>query len=100
MIALRHAHPALRRGSYESLFARKDVHVHLRQHDGDSVVVALNASRQTRRVDIPVRDHLADGAVLPEVWSSGSARVESGTIHHLELAPRSGRVFATPTAST
>lgn len=94
-IALRKAHPALRRGSYDGLHAADDVHVHLRRLDGDSVLVALNVARSTRRVDVPARGLLAESAVLGEVFQKGAIRVEGGMIRGLELAPRSGRVFAT-----
>ena len=42
-IALRHARPALRRGTYRPLLAQGDVDVFLRQLGDESVVVALNA---------------------------------------------------------
>ena len=94
LIALRKGSPALRRGSYESLLAGDGVHVHLRRLGDESVVVAINTSTATRRVDIPVA-MLPEGAVLPEAWTHESARVESGLIRGVELAPRSGRVFST-----
>ncbi len=93
-IALRKAHPALRRGSYESLHAADDVHVHLRQLGGASILVALNVSRGSRRVDVPVRGLLGESAVLEDVFQKGVVRVEAGMIRGVELPPRSGRVFA------
>src|SRR5438067_9969710 len=39
LIALRRGSPALRRGSYTSLYAGDDVHVHLRRLGDESVVV-------------------------------------------------------------
>jgi cyclomaltodextrinase len=95
-IALRKARRSLRRGSYATLHAAEDVHVHLRQLGDDSVVVALNASNATRRVDVSTRERLPEGAALDEVWSKETARVVDGKIRDVKLAPRSGRVFATP----
>ncbi len=94
-IALRKRRPALRRGSYETLLARDGVHAHLRKLGDETVVVALNTTRETRRVDLPAGP-IAEGTVLNEEWTRESARVESGQLRSIELAPRSGRVFATP----
>ena len=95
-IAFRKARPALRRGSYRTLFAEGDVHAHLRQLGDESIVVALNASRGTRRIDLPLGGAIADGSILEEAWTREAAKSEAGMLRDLELAPRSGRVFATP----
>jgi neopullulanase len=96
MIALRKARPALRRGSFTILHADDGVFAFARKLGRETVVVALNASTGTRRVDLPVSDLLADGEGLDEVWNHGRAAPQGGAIRGLELAPRSGRVFATP----
>jgi neopullulanase len=93
LIALRKSSPALRRGSYRCLFAHDNVHVHLRQLGAESVVVALNASKATRRIDVPVAESLSDGTVLEEVWAHEALRVDDGMIRDVRLAPRSGRIF-------
>ena len=95
-IALRKARPALRRGTFTRLHAEDDVFAFARQLEGETVVVALNTSKATRRVDLPLLGLVDDGAVLDEVWAHASARVEGGSFRGVELAPRSGRVFATP----
>lgn len=98
MIALRKRYTSLRRGSYRSLYARNNVHAHVRHLNGESVVVALNASKSTRRIDLPAPEHLAEGAVLEEVWAPHDRiQVQGGMLRDLRLDPRSGRVFATPT---
>ncbi len=91
LIALRHESEALRRGSYRCIYGREDVHAHVREDERETVVVALNAGRGTRRVDLTLA--LGEGAVLREVWGHEEVRVESGLIRRLELPPRSGRVF-------
>ena len=96
LIALRKARPALRRGSYESLVASDDVHVHLRTLGDEAIVVALNTSTATRRVEIPLSGRVSDGSILEAPWSREGCRVEAGRFGPIELAPRSGRVFATP----
>ncbi len=96
LIALRKARPSLRRGTYSTLLAADGVHVHLRQLGEESVVVALNASRSTRRVNVPTSGRIASGTTLEDVWNRGTVRVEDGAIRELELAPRSSRIVATP----
>jgi len=98
MIALRKARPALRRGSYEPLLAGDGVHAHLRQLEGETVAVVLNASEATRIVDLPLRGLVTDGTILEEAWTRDSARVDGGMLRNVRLHPRSGRVFATPAA--
>jgi cyclomaltodextrinase len=95
-IALRRSRTALRRGSFRILHADDDVVVHARQLGSDTVVVALNAARTTRRVDIRLSGLIGDAAGLDEVWTHESVRAEAGALRSVELAPRSGRVFATP----
>lgn len=97
LIALRHARPALRRGSYEVLHAQGDVHVHLRQIDEDAVIVALNVGQGTRRVDVPLRGRFDEGTAFVEAWHPRQAvSVQADALRDLELAPRSGRVWLSP----
>jgi len=96
MIALRHARPALRRGTFTTLVGDDDVFAFARQLGDETVVVALNVARETKRLDIPINGLLAEGVGLDEVWTKESARVEGGSFRSVEMAPRSGRVFATP----
>ena len=96
LIALRKARPSLRRGLYECLHAKDDVHVHLRQMGDDAVVVMLNASTATRRVAVPLSGHLPDDTVLECPWSREGGKVDAGRFGPVELAPRSAKVFATP----
>jgi neopullulanase len=98
LIALRKQRPALRRGSFAFLLAQDDVIAHARQLDDDTVIVAINTARTSRRVDLPVAPvlNLSDGTRLDVVWTHETARVAAGMIAGLELSPRSGRVLATP----
>jgi cyclomaltodextrinase / maltogenic alpha-amylase / neopullulanase len=96
LIALRRSRSALRRGSFKVLHAHDDVFVHARQLGNETVVVALNVSASSRRVDVPLGGLLSDGAGLDEVWAHESVKAEAGALRGLRLGPRSGRVFATP----
>jgi cyclomaltodextrinase / maltogenic alpha-amylase / neopullulanase len=97
MVALRKASPALRRGSFSFLYASGDASAFLRQLGDESVVVALNTGKKAVRIDIPTSDSLVEGTVLDQVWSRKRVRIEGGLLRQVELAPRSGRVFANGT---
>ena len=88
MIALRKSSPALRRGTFKILHAADDVVIYSRELDDESWLIALNASRETRRPEVEV-----SGTVFNEAWSHFSLIAQDGKIRGIELAPRSGRVF-------
>jgi cyclomaltodextrinase len=94
-IALRQAHPALRRGSYHRLHARDGVYVFGRYLDQDKVVIALNASAATKAIDVPLGLLGIGEGRLTDVWKSeASWPVSGGSLHELKLAPRSGMVLS------
>ena len=91
-IALRRAHPALRRGSYAPLAAEDGVYAFARQTAAETLVVALNTRRTARRLALPVQGVLPAGATLQDFWSAATAPVSAGRLG-LELLPRSGTVL-------
>lgn len=91
-IALRHAHPALRRGRFEPLYATDDVCAFGRRLDEERAVVAFNAGRVGRTFNIETGDLLPDGEAT-DLWGGGSARVLHGVLRNVTLAPRSAAVF-------
>mgnify|MGYP001587292732 CR=1 FL=1 len=93
-IALRKAHPALRRGSFEVLLSENDVYAFARQWKGEIVVIALNISREARDVSLPVNGIAEGNTVFQDVWRSDAYPVMQGKLHGLKLAPRSGLVLA------
>ena len=88
--------PALRRGSFQFLWAADDVVAFARQLGDETIVVVLNASRQSRRLDLPVGNLVPDETVLGGMLDSRDGSSRAGHAPRSELAPRSGRVFATP----
>jgi neopullulanase len=87
-IALRQAHPALRRGSYHRLYAHDGVYVFGRKLDDEKLVIALNAAEQSRTVEVNVEPlGLPDGA-LAAVFGEAQARVQAGRIASLAIPPR------------
>ncbi|MGP0062156.1 MAG: alpha-amylase family glycosyl hydrolase, partial [Isosphaeraceae bacterium] len=100
LIALRRARPALRRGSFRFLYAQDQVVAYARELGDETVVVALNASRSNRRIDVSLQGSHPDGTILEEPWSNRSVRLEQGMLRGLELRPRSGLILASPALRT
>jgi len=92
-IELRKAHPALRRGCYTVLWSKNDVYAYAQQRDGETVIVALNLSRETRHVALPVKGVVENQTALRDVWGSSVFTIARGKLHDLKLAPRSGLVL-------
>jgi len=95
-IALRHAHPALRRGRYLRLHAddRYGIYGFARQMDGDTLVVVLNNGPTGYDLDVPARELFIEGTVLRDLWGGGQAQVVTGRITGMMLPARSGVVLA------
>ena len=93
-IALRRAHPALRRGRLVTLHAEDGLIVYLRSLSQDRLVIALNNSSTTHHLEVGVADHLSEGERLESLIHSGSARVVAGRIIGPVLAPYTASVFA------
>ncbi len=95
-IALRHAHPALRRGRYLRLHAdaQRGVYAFARQGQDETLVVVLNNGQTAYDLDVPVNGLFADGVTLHDLWGGGRAQVIAGRIKGAVLPPRSGAVFA------
>lgn len=91
-IALRHAHPALRRGDYTRLHAQEQVYAFGRRLDGETLVIALNNGRSAATVAIDVGDYLPDGTELDDVWRDTRVRVAGGRLP-LAVPARSGVVL-------
>jgi glycosidase len=92
-IALRHAHPALRSGSFETLLTddAADVWAFLRADERERLVVALNASQSSRSVRIPVPGGDRTWSV---VFGAPPGQVPArGGVVELTLGPLSGLVL-------
>jgi glycosidase len=92
-IALRKAHPALRRGEYQRLLAVGDIYVFGRKLGDETLIVVLNAGQDAWDLRVPVDAFLGKGAVLQGVWKEGKATVKDGTLTGLCVARRSGLVL-------
>ncbi len=97
-MALRHAYPALRRGSYESLFAGSGAYAFARRSDDGLVAVALNTAAEPRQFSIS----LPPGVRLQElrsVWGDGALAQGTGSSATWRVPPRQASVFVSSVAN-
>jgi len=92
LIAMRHAHPALRTGAYHRLHADDDSYVFARTNDDAALMIAINVADTPRSILVPTNGLFAEGGELEPVYGGSGARVEDGQIW-LNLAGRDGLVL-------
>jgi cyclomaltodextrinase len=93
-IALRKAHPALRRGDFTPLYAEAGVVAYGRRLGSETLVVTLNSSRQPATVELSVAGYLGKGALLYDVWSDLALTVGRGQMVRVQLPARTGLVLS------
>lgn len=91
LIALRHAHPALRHGSYRRVHSQTGPAVHLftRQTPKERLLIAVNAGDKAATAS--VRD-LKAGRRLKTLWGTGDVKADGKNVR-LVLPARSGGVW-------
>ncbi len=100
LIALRHAHPALRVGDYRVLHARGRVYVFARRLEQEWLIIGLNTGGRNARALIPLADILEEGETGPPqrpVYGEGevATRTQAGRpVLELSLPARRGLVLA------
>lgn len=86
--ALRHSQPALRRGSYRTLYAQGKIYCFERAYQDEQLVVAFNTSTETVRVDLPI----VGQQLIPLFGQRLPCKIEHDYTD-IKLAPRSGVVW-------
>ncbi len=88
-IRLRHAHPALRRGTYRALLAKGELFAFERDYQGERLLVAFNTAQDESTLHLPVNPapRLAEFA-----FGEGRVAVEGGKVA-VTLPGRSGAVL-------
>ena len=79
-IALRHDHAALRRGTFERLYAAESAYVFARNLDGTTLVAAFNAGESAVTLQIPLPECVADLGAVEDIFSARSHPIEDGSI--------------------
>ncbi len=92
-IALRKAHPALRRGDYITLYASGNLYAFARRDEHEALVIALNVGPEPAALNVPLANLLPAGATLRDVWSGERATVSGGRLRGLIVPPRGGVVL-------
>ncbi len=96
-IALRHAHPALRRGTFTEAGAAGMTAAYLRRDDADAFVICINAGDGPAWLDLHLPD--LDGRTLEPVtwegwsWGGGEAVTVAGGSAAVDLPARGARVL-------
>ncbi|MBZ0284812.1 MAG: glycoside hydrolase family 13 protein [Anaerolineae bacterium] len=97
LIALRKAHPALRRGRYLHLQESQFTYAFGREKDDDKLIVAVNVGNKAQKVEIPVKGLFPDGTALKMLYGKGSAIVEGGVVK-VNLPARDGLILSESSA--
>jgi neopullulanase len=92
LISLRHTHPALRRGTFQRLYAKECVFAFIRHTNEETILVVINSGIETAVVDLPAPVELGEGPVTT-LLGKADAQFANGQIKDLKIAPRSGLVF-------
>jgi glycosidase len=94
-IALRRAHPVLRRGTFAALYAsnKRGVYAFARQLADETAVVVFNNGQDPYPVHVRVNGSLADQAELEDLLGSGTYTVQEGHVVGPSMPPRSGLVL-------
>jgi glycosidase len=92
-IALRHGHPALRRGDLCWLFADQGIVAYKRHWETETLVIVLNNNHHPVTLNLRVEGHLDDGTRLQDLWENTSLSVVQGQIQEISVPARSGAVL-------
>lgn len=92
LIALRHAHPVLRRGRFVRLHDTLSTYTFGRVLDDERMVVSVNAGDKAQKIEVDVSSLYADGTTLSALYGTGKVQVEGGKIR-LELPARDGVIL-------
>lgn len=93
LIATRHRHIALRRGTYATLYAARGVYAFARSHNAENLIVVINANEHPVEARVPVRPSVRDGTSLRPILGEHPGTVASDRTSPLPLAALSGGVW-------
>jgi cyclomaltodextrinase/neopullulanase len=93
LIALRHAHPALRTGTYQVLYARENVYVFARILRTSELIVAVNGGLEVAKVAIAPTLATPQTHSLAQLFGTGQWQWSSATDLILNLPARTGCIL-------
>jgi len=95
-IRLRHKHPALRTGSFQTLLTRKpsQIYAFARWNSQESLFVILNPSAESVFFDLPLTDVPYQQQIVQNLFNSKTYKIVDNQIKDIFLPKRSGMVLA------
>ena len=92
-IALRHRFPALRIGSFATIYAQDGVYGFARELDGEALIVLFNANSTAARFDLPLSKSRGKAGTFQAVWNSGNHTAQAGVLHDVTVPARDALVL-------
>ncbi len=92
-IALRHAHRALRDGTFRIVFAADKAIAYLREHEGEQMLVVFNVAFQSNTFAIPLSSVVQSSKQLRPVFGKPLQLEQAQSIVHIQLAARDAVVL-------
>jgi len=94
-ISMRQVHPALRRGTFEKLYAnsQSNVYAFLRKLGRDVLIVVCNNGDTSWEINVPSLANLFEGVVLQDLMRDGRCVVRKRRVRGPALAPHSSTVL-------
>jgi glycosidase len=90
---LRHAHPALRTGSFEALYADGDVYAFRRKLGEETIIVLFNAGRTPTHVELSLHDAATVDAAFEDAWQGDTVKMQGDLLAGLTIPARDVRVL-------
>jgi glycosidase len=93
-VALRHAHPVLRRGQYRTVFAQGRCYAFLRWNEQTRLVVVVNAEDHAVESELVLEECLSAGTVPTPIYGQGTADMAAAGRMLVRVPGRAAAVFA------
>ncbi|MHB8970055.1 MAG: glycoside hydrolase family 13 protein [Pirellulaceae bacterium] len=93
VIALRHAHPALREGEFQQLYAEGQQYAFVRQNASEILLVVCNMADSAAAMRLPTSPRLHDGRHLATLFGPATDAVVAEGHVRLTCPPRTGLIL-------
>lgn len=93
LASLRHSNPALRRGTYRRILSDHDVIAFVRQYEGETCLVVINAGKTDRQLDVDLKNAGITARSARLLFGSSQCAVEDGKVLLQKLPSRHGIVL-------
>ncbi|WP_396135064.1 glycoside hydrolase family 13 protein [Chamaesiphon sp. OTE_8_metabat_110] len=93
LIAIRHAYPALRTGTYRTIYARGEVYAFVRTLADVEILVAVNTSTESETLSLDLAE-LGINIQSKQLFGTAKLAQSSGNTFKIDLNPRSGCIVA------